>query len=122
MNTVVSTVISVLAFRFRRRASLEFDLIGPRIKWPSHAAASRLDSPVLHGPASVGLALPILAARPQRHCVGQVGNRGPLASQGLSGCETLGQIITRASPPWYHRDHEKASGKIAAAVVIFHRL
>jgi putative transposase len=30
MNTIVSTVISSLAFRFRRRASLEFELIGLR--------------------------------------------------------------------------------------------
>jgi hypothetical protein len=30
MITIVSTVVSILAFRFRRRASLDFELIGLR--------------------------------------------------------------------------------------------
>jgi hypothetical protein len=52
MIMILSTVISILAFRFRRRASLELELIGLRHQ--------------------VG---------PQRPGVGKAGDRGPVASQ-----------------------------------------
>src|SRR6202047_2735788 len=48
------------------------------------AAAPRSDLALLHGPTSLGLALPGLAAGPQRDGVGKAGNRGPVASQRLS--------------------------------------
>src|ERR1700730_14900813 len=64
-------------------------LPGTRAHWPSASskrpatAAPRSDSALLHGPTSLGLALPGLAAGPQRYGVGKTGNRGPEASQRL---------------------------------------
>ena len=81
MITILSTVISILAFRFRRRASLELELIGLRhqvgVLRRQHPGRIRL----FHGPTSLGLALPGLAAGPQRHGVGKADNRDPVASQ-----------------------------------------
>ena len=47
-------------------------------------AAPRSASAILYRPATLGVALPGLAAGPQRHGVGKAGNRGPVASQRLS--------------------------------------
>src|ERR1700719_132487 len=72
---------------FRRRLSVSSPrLPGDRVDWPatsserSAAAAPRSGSALLHGPTSLDLALPSLAAGPQRHGGRQAGNRGPVSS------------------------------------------
>jgi hypothetical protein len=62
MITIVSTVISILAFRFRRRTSLELELIGLRHQVSVLRRSIQADSVLRHGPTSLGLALPGLAA------------------------------------------------------------
>src|SRR5882762_854125 len=65
-------------------------LTGARARRPApssdrHAAAAPGSaSALLHRPAPLGVALPDLAAGPQRHGAGEAGNRGPEASQRLS--------------------------------------
>jgi hypothetical protein len=81
MITILSTVISILVFRFRRRASLELELIG--LRHQVSVLRRQADSALLHGPTSLGLALPGLAAGSQRPGVGKAGNRGSVASQRL---------------------------------------
>src|ERR1700730_2210411 len=47
------------------------------------AAAPRSASAILYRPATLGVALPALAAGLERHGAGQARNRDPMASQGL---------------------------------------
>ena len=78
MVAILSAVVSIFAFRFRSRASLEFELIAVR----HQPTAARSASALFPRPAAVGVALPDLAAGHRRDGTGQAGNRGPMASQG----------------------------------------
>jgi hypothetical protein len=82
MVTILSAVVSIFAFRFRSRASLELKLIALQhqlavLRRQRPGAASAFIS----RPAAVGLAVPDLAAGHRRDDIG--GDRGPMASQGL---------------------------------------
>jgi hypothetical protein len=82
MITIVSTVISILALRFRRRASMEVELIGLRpIERASCQGCTQVGVSSSGRLTSLDLSLPGLAAGPRRHGVGKAGNRGPVASQ-----------------------------------------
>src|SRR6266540_1279602 len=81
-------------YSFHRRFHPRFppskpSLAGTRTHCPSTssecpaAAAPRSASALLHRPAPLGVALPGLAAGPQRHGAGQAGNRGPVAQKRL---------------------------------------
>lgn len=83
MISILSAVVSLLSFRVRRRASLELELIALRHQVTAATAAPRSASAILHKPAPLSLAIPGLAAGPERHGAGQAGNGGPVGSQGL---------------------------------------
>jgi hypothetical protein len=74
-------------------------LPGTPTHWPAASserpatAAPRADSALLDGPTSLGLALPGLAAGPQRHGVGKAGIRGPVESQRLPDMDILALTI-----------------------------
>jgi hypothetical protein len=75
MGTILFAVVSIFAFRFRSRASLELKLIALQ-----HQSAARSASAFISRPAAVGVALPDLAAGHRRDDIGQAGDRGPMAS------------------------------------------
>src|ERR1017187_9878071 len=85
MITYLSALASLLSFRFRSRASLELDLLALR----HQVTVLRRQRPgrirlFCGDRLLLGVALPGLAADPQRHGAGQTSNRNPVASQGLS--------------------------------------
>src|ERR1017187_7283524 len=86
MITILSALVSLLSFRVRSRASLELELVALRhqVTVLRRQRPGRASEAVLRRPAPLGVALPGLAADPQRHGAGQTSNRNPLASQGLS--------------------------------------
>jgi hypothetical protein len=97
MVTILSAVVSIFVFRFRSRAALELKLIaGPA------PTTSRLASTFIFRPAAVGVALPDLAAGHRRDDIGQAGNRGAMASQGLP--PPLALAIT---PSWTTQDRHR---------------
>ena len=81
MITILSALVSLLSFRVRSRASLELELVALRhqvtVLRRQRPGQLRLFST---DRAPLGVALPSLAAGPQRHGAGQTGNRGPVAS------------------------------------------
>jgi hypothetical protein len=84
MVTILSAVVSIFAFRFRSRASLELKLIALQ-----HQLAvlrrQRPDRPQLSSPDRLLWVwlYRILAAGHRRDDIGQAGDGGPMASQGL---------------------------------------
>ena len=84
MITILSAVVSALCFLFRRRASLELELVALRHQVRRAAAAApRSASALLHRPATLDVALSDLAAGLERHGAGEAGDRDPVAPQGF---------------------------------------
>src|SRR6266702_4619937 len=82
MITILSAVVSILAFRLRSRASLELELIALR----NQVSVLRRQHPGRPRSVSTDRLLWVWLYRvwpqgPQRHGAGQAGNRGPVASQ-----------------------------------------
>src|SRR6266545_2981077 len=82
MITILSAVVSILAFRLRSRASLELELIALR----NQVSVLRRQHPGRPRFVSTDRLLWVWLYRvwpqgPQRHGAGQAGNRGPVASQ-----------------------------------------
>src|ERR1035437_4795030 len=102
MLTILSAFVSLLSFRVRSRASLELELVALRHHCPA-AATPWSASALLHRPAPLGVALPGLAAGPQRRGAGQTSHRRPVASQRLP--PLLAVAITPSGPAQDgHRD------------------
>ena len=80
--TILSALVSILAFRVRSRAELELIALRHQLTVLRRQRPSRLQLWSADR-LLMGVALPDLAAGPQRHGAGQAGNRGPMASQGL---------------------------------------
>ena len=95
MLTILSAIVSLVCFRFRRRASLELEVLALRHQVavlhrqrPGRVASSER-------PPAVGLALPSLAALPEGDGAGQAGDRDPVAPAGLP--QILALAITIAT-------------------------
>jgi hypothetical protein len=84
MVSILSALVSLLFFRVRCRASLELETRRPSASVERRAAAAqRSPLALLHRSAALGLAVPDLAADPERHGAGEAGNRDPVESQRL---------------------------------------
>ena len=84
MVAILSAVVSIFVFRFRSRAALELKLVAASASVGRSAPTTpRSTSAFIPGSASMGVALPDLAAGHRRDGTGQARNRGRVASQGL---------------------------------------
>src|SRR3984893_1176528 len=86
-----SALLSWLAGRFRGRVGFELEVIALR---PPLAVLSRPHLALRVRSPTLGLALPGLAAEPERHAVGEAGDRGPVAPSRLSA------LLARALKFW----------------------
>jgi hypothetical protein len=79
MLTLVHSIVSVLACRFRSRAVLELEIVALRHQLNVLRRSVRADRSF-----ALGLALPIMAALSGSDGVGQAGNGDPLAPSRIS--------------------------------------
>src|SRR3984893_9790432 len=97
MITIVSALLSVLSFRFRRRASLELHRPSTSTRRAT-AAAARSASDLRNRPTALDVALPDLAAGLERHGAGEAGDCDPMASQGFPAVLAVAIKITLRGP------------------------
>jgi hypothetical protein len=98
MITILSALVSLLSFRVRRRASLELELVALRhqVSVLRRQRKGRLQL--------FGLAVPDLAAGPERHGAGEAGKRDPVESEGLPA---LLALAIRIAPDWSAEDEHR---------------
>src|SRR5580704_3309716 len=100
MITIISALLPILSFRFRRRASLELELVALRQTSARRAtaAAPRSASDLRNRPTALDVALPDLAAGLERHGAGEAGDRDPVASQWFPAVLAVAIKITLRGP------------------------